>query len=64
VYGLNSSAIEDNHTSLGQSDLPKSITTLLQLALRDSSVPKDSRTSPVFEMLRVTANLCMDHGGP
>jgi hypothetical protein len=53
---------EDNHTALGKTLLPQTLTSLLKAALGGASIPDETRTSAVFEVLRVSANLCMDHG--
>ncbi|KAG1756831.1 uncharacterized protein EDB91DRAFT_1094661 [Suillus paluster] len=52
---------EDNHTMLGKSLLPQNLTTLLGSALNGTLIPGASRTAPVFEILRVGANLCVEH---
>ena len=52
----------DNHSILGQTDLPQSLTSLLSLALNGAHIPDIDRTSAVLEILRVGANLCMNHG--
>ncbi|KAF8163260.1 hypothetical protein B0H34DRAFT_694710 [Crassisporium funariophilum] len=51
----------DNHTVLGKGKLPQSLSTLLSLALGGTHIPSDNRTSAIYELLRVGANLCMDH---
>ena len=51
----------DNHSPLGRSSLPTTLTTLLSLALHGASVPDFAYTAAVNELLRVAANLCMDH---
>jgi hypothetical protein len=53
---------DDNHTTLGRTFLPQTLTSLLRSALNGSSIPSTVRTSAVFEILRIGANLCMDHG--
>lgn len=53
----------DNHSVLGRTALPQSLTSLFTLALHGSATPSDSFTSVSFEILRVTANFCMDHDG-
>ncbi|PFH54395.1 hypothetical protein AMATHDRAFT_186396 [Amanita thiersii Skay4041] len=53
--------VQDHHTRLGSSSLPTSLTSLLQLALHNSPVPDLAYTASVNELLRVAANLCMDH---
>ncbi|KDR81566.1 hypothetical protein GALMADRAFT_239590 [Galerina marginata CBS 339.88] len=51
----------DNHTILGKTELPQTLTSLLSLSLHGSHLPGDARTAPILEILRVGANLCMDH---
>ncbi|EAU88580.1 hypothetical protein CC1G_04286 [Coprinopsis cinerea okayama7 len=51
----------DNHTNLGKSALPQCLTDLITLALHGSPVPADEYTTAVFEILRIAANLCLDH---
>ncbi|KAG6897469.1 hypothetical protein C0992_001244 [Termitomyces sp. T32_za158] len=51
----------DSHSILGETALPRTLASLLALALHESSTPDDQYTSVVFELLRVAANLCMDH---
>ncbi|KAM6500561.1 hypothetical protein JOM56_003575 [Amanita muscaria] len=53
--------VNDTHTLLGRTALPTTLTTLLSLALHDSSVPDTAYSAAVNELLRVAANLCMDH---
>jgi hypothetical protein len=52
----------DNHTILGKTELPQTLTSLLALALQGSHFPVENRSAPVLEVLRAGANLCMDHG--
>ncbi|KIJ69418.1 hypothetical protein HYDPIDRAFT_80271 [Hydnomerulius pinastri MD-312] len=52
---------EDNHTILGQTTLPQDLTSLLSKALSASSIPDDAHAPAVFEILRVGANLCVEH---
>ncbi|KAF9227969.1 hypothetical protein BS17DRAFT_774550 [Gyrodon lividus] len=52
---------EDNHTILGGTSLPQDLTALLSKALDGSPIPDDARASAVFEVLRVSANLCVEH---
>lgn len=47
---------------LGKTLLPQNLTTLLGSALNGALIPGASRTAPVFEILRVGANLCVEHG--
>ncbi|KAJ7740657.1 hypothetical protein DFH07DRAFT_838644 [Mycena maculata] len=51
----------DNHTALGQTPLPQTLTTLFTSALHGSTIPAVSYIPAVFELLRVSANMCMDH---
>lgn len=53
--------IHDNHTPLGKSSLPTVLTNLLALALHGAPTPVLPYTAAVNELLRVAANLCMDH---
>jgi hypothetical protein len=56
------SRLVDNHEILGKSALPQSLAALIPLALHGAPVPPDEYTAPICEMLRVSANLCLDHG--
>ncbi|KAG5646638.1 hypothetical protein DXG03_002628 [Asterophora parasitica] len=51
----------DNHTVLGKTALPRTLTSLFTSALHGSGIPDDKFTSVVFELLRVAANICLDH---
>ncbi|KAK0459680.1 uncharacterized protein EV420DRAFT_1269168 [Desarmillaria tabescens] len=53
----------DIHTVLGRTSLPQTLTDVLGLELHDtrSSILEDFYTIPVLEILRVGANLCLDH---
>ncbi|EJD06025.1 uncharacterized protein FOMMEDRAFT_104451 [Fomitiporia mediterranea MF3/22] len=51
----------DEHTTLGKTLLPQTLTSLLKVALEGSRVPDDAHAAAVLELLRVGANLCMDH---
>lgn len=51
----------DHHTILGKTDLPQTLTSLLSLALESSPIPEEDKIPVVNEILRVGANLCMDH---
>ena len=57
---------DDIHTTLGQTDLPTALTKLLTAASETSStsgdIPSDSAAPATFEVLRVAANVVMDHG--
>ncbi|KDQ61324.1 hypothetical protein JAAARDRAFT_82449, partial [Jaapia argillacea MUCL 33604] len=48
----------DTRTTLGKTTLPRTLTSLLNTSSGTSSQP---RTSAIFEILRVGANLCVDH---
>ncbi|KAH7916041.1 hypothetical protein BJ138DRAFT_1229379, partial [Hygrophoropsis aurantiaca] len=50
-----------NHTTLGKSALPQVLTSLLTTALNGSPIPDVDRVTPVYEILRVGANLCVEH---
>lgn len=52
---------DDNHTTLGRTFLPQTLTSLLKSSLDGAPIPSPMRTSAVFEILRIGANLCMDH---
>lgn len=52
---------EDYHTPLGSTTLPQDLTSLLGVALNGAPIPDDARTPAVLEILRVGANLCVDH---
>lgn len=53
----------DNHTILGKSALPATLNRLLKIVLDTPlSALEDVQTGATFEILRVGANLCMDHG--
>ncbi|KAK7014904.1 GTP binding protein [Favolaschia claudopus] len=51
----------DNHTALGQTTLPQALATLFASALHGAAIPSLPYIPAVFELLRVSANLCMDH---
>lgn len=42
--------------------MPQDLTSLLFKALDGSAVPNDARATIVLEILRVSANLCVEHG--
>ena len=50
----------EQQTALGQTLLPQTLTSLLKSALNDRD--SSSCKAAIFELLRVSANLCMDHG--
>lgn len=56
------SLLVDNHSILGQTELPQSLTSLLSLALNGAHTPDINHASAVLEILRVGANFCMNHG--
>lgn len=58
----NEPRVEDYPTSLGVTTLPQDLTSLLAAALNGASIPDDSRAPSVLEILRVGANLCVNHG--
>ncbi|KAF7967687.1 hypothetical protein HWV62_33381 [Athelia sp. TMB] len=53
---------ETNHTALGRTPLPQTLTSLLKSSVNDSSIPSTGHEAAVFELLRIGANLAMDHG--
>lgn len=59
---------EDYHGIVGATPLPRTLTTLLNNSRGTSDGGKSARTpqriaaSAAYELLRVGANLCMDHG--
>ena len=55
-------SLVDNHSILGQTELPQSLTSLLSLALNGAHTPDINHASVVLEILRVGANFCMNHG--
>lgn len=59
--GLRSRTAADHHTTLGKTALPRTLASLLNLALRGAATPEPDRASCIVEVLRVTANICMDH---
>ncbi|KAG5654519.1 hypothetical protein H0H81_001160 [Sphagnurus paluster] len=50
----------DIHSIIGATSLPTTLTSLFTLA-HGSGVPDDKYALVVFELLRVAANICMDH---
>src|ERR1700691_2868957 len=62
AFSCYSASSDDNHTSLGRTHLPQTLTSLLTSSLSGSPIPSPPRTSAVFDILRIGANLCMDHG--
>lgn len=61
-YFITSHSSVDNHTVLGQTSLIRTISALFSLALHGKAIPDPAYTAPILEILRVSANLCMDHG--
>lgn len=53
----------DNHTALGKTLLPTTLSILLKLAIPDLAQADDQRVAAAYELLRVGANLCVDHDG-
>ena len=55
---------DDIHTALGQTDLPTALAKLLSVASGSSGgdILSDSAAPATFEVLRVSANVLMDHG--
>jgi hypothetical protein len=53
---------EDVRTALGGKHLPQSLTTILKSAAQSSRIPAAAQLPAIHEILRVAANLCMDHG--
>ncbi|KAH9934795.1 uncharacterized protein B0H18DRAFT_978305 [Fomitopsis serialis] len=51
----------EQQTLLGQSVLPQTITSLFKTAFAGSEIPNPRSKAAVYELLRVGANLCMDH---
>ncbi|KZS99283.1 hypothetical protein SISNIDRAFT_448166 [Sistotremastrum niveocremeum HHB9708] len=53
----------DERTVLGGTSLPETIAALLKKAYHESTLPDltDERLAALFQLFRVTANLCMDH---
>ena len=53
---------DDQHTALGQTHLPQTLNTLLKTTFQGEKTPPSDKRGVIFEILRVGANLCMDHG--
>ncbi|EKM55405.1 uncharacterized protein PHACADRAFT_256013 [Phanerochaete carnosa HHB-10118-sp] len=51
----------DQQTALGKTLLPQTLTSLLKSATDGAALPKLPQKPAIFELLRVGANLCMDH---
>ena len=52
----------ERQTALGKTLLPQTLTSLLKGATDGAALPKPTQKPAIFELLRVGANLCMDHG--
>lgn len=61
VYFEISLRIVDNHAVLGQTSLPRSINLLLASALRDAPIPTNNKAAATLELIRVSANFCIDN---
>lgn len=53
---------DDQHTTLGRTLLPQTLNSLLKATLHGEKTPPSDKRDAIFEILRVGANLCMDHG--
>ena len=53
---------DDQHTALGRTFLPQTLNSLLKTASHGEKTPSSDKRGAIFEILRVGANLCMDHG--
>lgn len=53
---------DDQHTALGRTLLPQTLNTLLKTTFHGEKTPPSDKRGAIFEILRVGANLCMDHG--
>jgi len=53
--------LADLHSVLGKGTLPSSIVALLSKAFKEG-IPNQAATLASFELFRLAANLCMDHG--
>ena len=53
--------VNDIHTLIGKTSLPPVLANLFSLALHNLPIPDDTYAAPLNELLRVAANLCMDH---
>ncbi|KIP09107.1 hypothetical protein PHLGIDRAFT_103348 [Phlebiopsis gigantea 11061_1 CR5-6] len=51
----------ERQTALGQTLLPQTLTSLLKGATDGAALPRPTQKPAIFELLRVGANLCMDH---
>lgn len=64
LWHLAQSQLVEQQTTLGRTLLPQTLTSLLKGAIVNGSIPEGDQKSAVYEILRVAANLCMDHGTP
>jgi len=53
---------DDQHTALGRTLLPQTLNSLLKATFHGEKTPPSDKRGTIFEILRVGANLCMDHG--
>ncbi|KAF9653096.1 hypothetical protein BDM02DRAFT_3153321 [Thelephora ganbajun] len=53
--------VHDQHTALGRTFLPQTLNTLLKTTFQGEKTPPSDKRGAIFEILRVGANLCMDH---
>ena len=53
---------DDQHTALGRTLLPQTLNSLLKATFHGEKTPPSDKRGAIFEILRVGANLCMDHG--
>jgi len=53
---------DDQHTVLGRTLLPQTLNSLLKTTFHGEKTPPADKRGAIFEILRVGANLCMDHG--
>lgn len=53
--------VHDQHTALGRTLLPQTLNALLKATFHGEKTPPVDRRGAIFEILRVGANLCMDH---
>jgi hypothetical protein len=51
----------EQQTTLGKTLLPQTLTSLLKGAVDGAPIPATPQKQAIFELLRVGANLCMDH---
>lgn len=53
---------DDTQTALGDSELPAVLAAIVKDVLRGLRVPDVSHLPALYEVLRVGANVCVDHG--